>query len=425
MNYKTLISIDQCILIKSALVNLKNYDYIIAGGGCAGLSLAYYLNQSTLADRRILIIDRSEKKDNDRTWCFWTEEETAFQDIIHQEWSALTFAAESGRYRTDLRKGRYQMIRGIDFYQWIRRHLDARPNIHRLRADIQSIGADESGPVLRAGNKNYRAKWIFDSTFAPGELRRKTAGHHFLWQHFHGWIIETPEATFKPEDATLMDFRTPQRGSARFFYLLPLDERRALVEYTIFSPDLLKQEEYEAELGAYCREKLGLVKYDILEREQNKIPMTDAPIIPNKGRQIIPIGAPGGAVKPSTGYAFLRIQRQVKAIVSQLEQGQAPRHPALPRGRFHFYDRLLLHILQHHGEESKRIFTRLFRHNNMRRILTFLDERSHIGQELLIFSRLPFGPFLRALWILYVQPYLPSLRREARYPATISKTSKF
>ncbi len=47
-------------------------DYIIAGGGMAGLSLAYYLNESrSLRDKKVLIIDRDAKTANDHTWCFW------------------------------------------------------------------------------------------------------------------------------------------------------------------------------------------------------------------------------------------------------------------------------------------------------------------------------------------------------------------
>jgi thioredoxin reductase len=49
----------------------KQFDFIIAGGGLAGLSLAYYLSQSSLENAKILIIDQSEKKENDKTWCFW------------------------------------------------------------------------------------------------------------------------------------------------------------------------------------------------------------------------------------------------------------------------------------------------------------------------------------------------------------------
>jgi glycine/D-amino acid oxidase-like deaminating enzyme len=58
-----------------------SFDYIIAGGGLAGLSLAFYLNESEhLRGKKVLIIDRDAKRRNDRTWCFWEREPGAFED---------------------------------------------------------------------------------------------------------------------------------------------------------------------------------------------------------------------------------------------------------------------------------------------------------------------------------------------------------
>jgi len=46
----------------------KKYDHIIAGGGLAGLSLAYKLSlEEAYKDKRILVIDKDKKQSNDRT----------------------------------------------------------------------------------------------------------------------------------------------------------------------------------------------------------------------------------------------------------------------------------------------------------------------------------------------------------------------
>ena len=51
------------------------YDYIIAGAGCAGLSLAVHMIHSgKFSDKKILIVDKDDKQKNDRTWCFWEKE---------------------------------------------------------------------------------------------------------------------------------------------------------------------------------------------------------------------------------------------------------------------------------------------------------------------------------------------------------------
>ena len=41
------------------------YDFVIAGGGLSGLSLAYHLAHSPLGDKSILIVDQSPKSQND------------------------------------------------------------------------------------------------------------------------------------------------------------------------------------------------------------------------------------------------------------------------------------------------------------------------------------------------------------------------
>ena len=66
---------------------MKQYDYIIAGSGCAGLSLVFYMNQTALQNKSILIIDKAPKTKNDRTWCFWIDKPIVFDEIVFKEWS--------------------------------------------------------------------------------------------------------------------------------------------------------------------------------------------------------------------------------------------------------------------------------------------------------------------------------------------------
>ena len=48
-----------------------------------------------------------------------------------------------------------------------------------------------------------------------------------------------------------MNFDIPQIGNTRFMYLLPFSPTKALVEYTLFSKDLLEKEEYIAEIETF------------------------------------------------------------------------------------------------------------------------------------------------------------------------------
>ena len=68
------------------------YDYIISGSGCAGLSLLYrLLKDPTLNTKKILVIDKTEKKINDRTWCYWEKGKGLFESIVTHEWQELEF----------------------------------------------------------------------------------------------------------------------------------------------------------------------------------------------------------------------------------------------------------------------------------------------------------------------------------------------
>ena len=380
---------------------LKPYDYIIAGGGCAGLSLAYYLSDSTLSNKRVLIIDNDDKQRNDRTWCFWTSEPMGFDDILTRQWPSLAVIDEQGERRELLGGSPYKMIRGIDFYRKVQKKLAALPNFEFHRAFISNMGETESGAYVVADGQRFEASWVFNSCFRPRQVEKQPGRHHLL-QHFSGWWIRTEEPAFQPETGVLMDFRTPQYSSTRFFYVLPLSEREALVEYTVFSTRLLHKKSYERALEAYIRATLGVAGYSVLEQERGVIPMTDQAFPQQLSPHIINLGTIGGAVKPTTGYAFLNIQKQVCAIVAQLEQEVSPLPAPLRPSRFSFYDRLLLNILQYFGEEGKPIFSRLFHRNKMGTILRFLDERTSFWEETKIFASLPILPFLRALGRVYV-----------------------
>ncbi len=62
----------------------QQYDYIITGAGCAGLSLAVRMIQSgKFANKKILLADADTKNKNDRTWCFWEKQEGLFEPIVY------------------------------------------------------------------------------------------------------------------------------------------------------------------------------------------------------------------------------------------------------------------------------------------------------------------------------------------------------
>jgi lycopene beta-cyclase len=188
----------------------------------------------------------------------------------------------------------------------------------------------------------------------------------------------------------------------RFVYTLPFAENRALIEYTVFSACLLPSEEYDAGLRTYVEDRLGIRRYEIKHVEAGVIPMTDHAFPRRLGERVMSIGTKGGRVKPSTGYAFLRIQRDSAAIVQSLVKHHEPFDLPAQRGRFGLHDSILLNIMTRHPDDLKPIFTLMFRHNPVQRIFRFLDETISFTEEVRFIASLPPWRFLQALFRLKV-----------------------
>ena len=90
--------------------------------------------------------------------------------------------------------------------------------------------------------------YLFNSIYNQNGVNRQSK-YQLLQQHFVGWFIQTETPVFNPEQATFMDFSVAQKGNTRFMYVLPVSETEALLEYTLFSKELLPKEEYETEIG--------------------------------------------------------------------------------------------------------------------------------------------------------------------------------
>lgn len=382
---------------------MKKYDYIIAGGGLAGLSLAFYINANPiLKTKKILIVDKSQKTKNDRTWCFWANKPTAFDEIVIHEWEKAHFFGVDYNKHAALSPFKYKMIRGIDFYNFTKKILHQNPNIEWVTGEITSIQDTDNGGLVTVENTVYHADWVFNSTFDIKQFQKKSTQYFYQLQHFKGWVIEAENDCFDTEEMHLMDFRTAQYNNARFFYVLPFNKRKALIEYTIFSDTLLEQETYDVFLKKYIGETLGIQNYTIEETEYGIIPMTNHPFKKTQGQHILNIGTIGGHAKSSTGYAFYNVQQVVQQITQNLGANKYPlSNVPLFDKRFMVYDTLMLHILQYEGELIKPIFTKLFKHNKIQTVFDFLNESTSFWQELKIFYSLPHMPFWRAIFSVY------------------------
>ncbi|RSK42705.1 lycopene cyclase family protein [Hymenobacter perfusus] len=385
--------------MSSAPVTIPEYDYLIVGGGAAGLSLAYHISQEPrLADKRVLLLEPEAKDQNDRTWSFWADEPLLFDGIVAHEWTQLAFRSLGFERVIPLTRHRYKMIRGLDFYRFVRAALADNPQFTWVQAKVKTLDNVYHKARARTTAGEFRAQYAFDSR-PPDLVKLKQPQHYrYLLQHFVGWEIETSHDVFDPATVEFMDFRGEQHQEARFIYVLPFSKRRALVEYTLFSADTLPQAEYEAAMRTYL-EELGVTDFRIEAVEIGAIPMTDHPLPTTAGQHVFNLGTRAGRAKPSTGYAFKRIQAHSARLVAGLAAtGHPPRPATADQWQFRLFDTLLLDIMQRQGEQTSRIFTELFRRNPVERIFDFLDERtSWVGNFQIMNSVTPW-PFLRSIW---------------------------
>jgi lycopene beta-cyclase len=373
------------------------FDFAILGGGASGLSLALALAQSPLGNRSILLVEKESKNRNDRTWCYWARGNTPFDGIRHQAWDKIRFVSDDIDLKLSLQPYRYQMIRGIDFYDFMRRELLQFPNVKVLNGMVEGWEDGEESVQIWIDGKTCRTSWVFDSRLSLADIHPEPAKYNYLKQHFKGWEIETVDPVFDPAEATLFDLRTAQKGGLCFFYILPFSEYRGLVEYTLFSPELLHSEEYEQALRNFIHNQLRVTDFSILDEENGIIPMTDHPFPRQLGKRVLSIGARGGRVKPSTGFAFSRIQRDTHAIVNSLVHHNHPFDIPPDSRRHRFYDSIMLDVMVRQNNQVKNILTTMFTRNPVQRVLRFLDDQTHIWEDITLLASLPPVPFLRAL----------------------------
>jgi lycopene beta-cyclase len=375
-----------------------DFEHAILGGGAAGISLALALTRSPLAPRSILIVDKEQQLPPERTWCYWTDAPDPLDAIRRHAWSCLSFLDESFTRTWDLAPFRYQMVRSVDFYEHARAVLK-RHNVTFVGGEGALTDGQTHASLMVAlpagGSVAYTARYAYDSRIQAQDLLPRGRSNA-LMQHFLGWEVETSRAVFDPLAVTLFDLRTPQRGGITFFYILPFSPNHAQVEYTLFSPARLPEEAYASALQGYL-ERLGAGTYRLLRSEAGVIPMTDLPFPRRLGRHILSIGTRGGRVKPSTGYAFARIQRDSTRIVHSLIRHD---HPfAIPPDplRFRLHDSVLLELLVREPELGRPVFSAIFAKNPIQRVLKFLDNRSTPLEDLSIMGAHAPAPFLRAI----------------------------
>ena len=354
---------------------MKEFDYIIIGGGCAGLSLAYELEiNNKLIDKTLAIIEPRFEYRRDKTWSFWKTFNHSFDDCVIKSWNNFSINTSFNSHELRSVKFPYQSIDSGLFYKKINNKLSLNKNIE-FHKNINETNTAKS--------------FIFNSVPEPVANKSK------LWQHFQGVEIETTKNIFDEEIINLMDFNCEQKKNVHFFYTLPFSKNKALIETTWLSNlNDSSLTDYETQIKNYIESNLGIKNYIIKYKEEGAIPLF-YPLYFKENNKIN-IGSAGGMTRLSTGYTFLNIQEHSRYISKNIENINKVKNYTIGK-KYKFLDQILLKVLKKYPQRMPDIFFKMF-NGSTNTVIKFLSNKSNFFEDLLIILKMPKWIFIKALF---------------------------
>ena len=351
---------------------MKEFDYIILGGGCAGLSLAYELDLNLkLKDKSLAIVESRSEYKRDKTWSFWKISDHNFDDCVIKSWNNFSINTKLGSIEIINKEYPYQTVDSGLFYNKILNRIKQNKNIEFFENTKQL---------------NLENSFIFNSITIKDNYKEN------LWQHFKGIEIETEKNIFDDEIFNLMDFDCDQKNSVHFFYTLPFAKNKALIETTWLSKmndEYLK--DYDIQLKKYIDETLKIKNYKINYKEEGAIPLF-YPQSQTK-KNTINIGSAGGMTRLSTGYTFLNIQNHSKYIVKNIDKIQNLKSYHIGK-KYEFLDNIFLNVLKNQPDLMPKIFLNMFKAPS-KTVIKFLSNKSNIFEDLGIILKMPKWIFIK------------------------------
>lgn len=360
------------------------YDIAIIGAGASGLQLLYELTQAN-PEQNILLLDSGDR--SAKSWCFWENKDAScFPFLIEKSWDSMLYKTSKGESITsDINPQAYHYISSTKFFTYFfEEFIPANTNITCINGWVTDLLEKPTGVEISCKNGQiYQAKKVADSRPV------KSTEANLIFQHFSGKFIEFEEPILDDTCMTLMDFSLPAstKEMAVFHYILPFSKTKALFETTVFTRSAYDKETYERIWQEYMSLTYANQKYTLLSNENGTIPMGKP--VRKKDSTIFSIGVAGGKMKSSTGYAFTRMHQD--AIY------RAQNRTLVSAKRFHFYDTMLLKIMQKEMNKIPEVMDRLFDRVSTPLILRFLDNKTTLSEEVGLLSQLDIPLFIKHL----------------------------
>lgn len=350
---------------------IEKRELVVLGDGCAALSLARCADQ--LPDHQITLVRPHQAPvERDHVWGFWLRpglEQDA--DLARASWNSWSIITADGKAVMNSETRPYMALERLTW------SAECRKQAAQAGVRVIEDAPDES--VSMTGD------WL--------DSRPPSVPTGIMLQHFVGYEVKTDAAAFNPNEAILMDFRVDQSQGMHFIYLLPFSEHEALVESTLFTPSKCDDDYYRRAIDTYLRTIIGVDAYEVTRQEKGAIPLG---MVSQRDPAIAGIGGNGGAIRPSSGYAFVFIQKQIHSLVASLRSGRV--EVRVPHDRIDLWmDAVLLSVLRHWPAQAPRLFLAMARALNGDEFARFLGGEADWRLRAKVVMAMPKLPFIRGL----------------------------
>jgi lycopene beta-cyclase len=377
-------------------MNHQQVDLVILGGGCAGLSLARNLCNDPNWSKTTVIIESREYYTNDRSWCFWESSDEILREnlapLIQSRWQSWRYSNEKFSQVHSSNGRNYCYIGANHFYQKAIEAINSNSFIELWQGkSVISVNPHRDGFSIILNDKStLLAKKIIDTR--PPVLTESWQAK--LWQIFYGIEIQTKEPAFEVNVVGLMDELSVKANATQFQYILPFSENHALIETTVFTPVLHTPNLLLPQLENSLRKRFGAEGYTVIRSEKACLPMGLKYLPTTQFADYSYGGTSAGAIRPATGYAFMRIQRWANYCAYQLSAGKSITSfnysSLITKGM----DSIFLSVLHDNPTLGVTFFQMLAERVHPAALVRFLSDEAFIADYWQILKALPAMRFL-------------------------------